>query len=72
MELLERGCVVTRMDEERHCTDLRDKIYGLLGLASNTVHLSVEADYKKNVVQAYTHVARKLIVNGYINILSRC
>jgi hypothetical protein len=72
MELLERGCVVTRMDEERHYTDPRDKIYGLLGLASDTVHLGVEADYEKNVVQAYTHVARKLIMNRYMNILSRC
>ena len=47
MELLERGCVVARMDEERYCTDLRDKIYGLLGLASDTVHLGVEVDYEK-------------------------
>jgi len=47
-------------------------VYGLLGLASDTVHLGVEADYEKNVVQAYTHVARKLIMNGYMDMLSWC
>jgi hypothetical protein len=60
------------MDDERQCTDPRDKIYGLLGFASDTVHLGVEADYEKNVVQAYTHVARKLIINGYMDMLSWC
>jgi hypothetical protein len=73
MELLMRSCVVvTGKDQDRQCTDPRDKIYGLLGLASDTVHFRVEADYEKNVVQAYTHVARKLIMNGYMDMLSWC
>jgi hypothetical protein len=66
MEFLERGCVVARTDEERQCTDPRDKIYGQLSLTSDTVHLGVEADYEKNVGQAYTHAARKLIMDGYM------
>jgi hypothetical protein len=63
--------VATDAHDGRQWKDPRDRIYGLLGL-SDAVRLGVEADYEKNVGQAYTDVARRLIANGYTDILSWC
>ncbi|ORY18413.1 heterokaryon incompatibility protein-domain-containing protein [Clohesyomyces aquaticus] len=50
-------------------TDPRDKVYGLLGLASDP--LGIEADYTKHVVQTYTDVAIA-IINSSANLDLMC
>jgi Heterokaryon incompatibility protein (HET) len=44
---------------ETECTDPRDKIYGLLGLATNT--FGVQPDYHKSICEVYLDVARAYI-----------
>ena len=63
-EAVSRGERVTMLDvlarfQEAVSTDPRDKVYGLLGLMSDT--LGVKADYTKSVGEAYTEVALALI-----------
>jgi hypothetical protein len=52
-------------------TDLRDKIYGLLGLVSDT--LSIEADYERSVQATYTKVTLALIKSlANLDIICQC
>ncbi|KAF2684624.1 HET-domain-containing protein [Lentithecium fluviatile CBS 122367] len=52
-------------------TDPRDKVYGLLGLVSDT--LGVEADYTKSVVETYVGVTLALInSSANLDILCQC
>ncbi len=53
----------------RHATDHRDKVFGLLGLATHTG--GITADYSKSTVKVFVEVARALIEeDANLNILS--
>jgi len=51
-------------------TDPRDKVFALLGIASDSQVLGLRPDYRKSYEEAYTDVTRAFIQNGYIEILS--
>jgi Heterokaryon incompatibility protein (HET) len=53
-------------------TDPRDKVFALLGIASDTKTLGLRPDYRKSCEEVYTDLARALIQNGYIELLSLC
>jgi hypothetical protein len=73
MELLVRGCIVASSSHsDRQATDPRDRIYGLLGLASDKNMLNIRPDYSKTLVESYTNVARTLIQHGFTDILAWC
>lgn len=70
-DLLERTCIDADITLFQ-ATDARDKIYGLLGLASDSDRLGIVPDYSKSVVEVYANVARALIADGKTTILSWC
>jgi hypothetical protein len=73
IDLLTRGCVVaSAVRSDRQASDLRDRIYGLLGLSSDCDDLKIIPDYSKGVVETYASVARALITHGYTDILAWC
>ena len=73
IELLHRGCVVTSSAESnRQSTNPRDRIYGLLGLASDCQVLNIIPDYSITVEECYKNVARVLLQHGHTDILSWC
>jgi hypothetical protein len=39
----------------RQCMDPRDKIYGILGILSNSISDNIEPDYQSSVVEVYKH-----------------
>ncbi|TVY25852.1 Heterokaryon incompatibility protein 6,OR allele [Lachnellula hyalina] len=51
-------------------TDPRDKVFALLGIASDAKALGLHCDYKKSCEDVYCEVARALIQNGHYDILS--
>ncbi|KAH7412582.1 heterokaryon incompatibility protein-domain-containing protein [Cadophora sp. MPI-SDFR-AT-0126] len=53
-------------------TDPRDKVFALLGIAKDAVDLALHPDYGKSCKEVYSDLARTLIRNGYIEILSLC
>jgi hypothetical protein len=53
-------------------TDPRDRIYGILGLAPDKKELDIKVDYKKEVHEVYTEVAKTLLTHNYTDILSWC
>jgi len=53
-------------------TDPRDKVFALLGIAADTKALGLHPDYRKSCEEVYTDLARTLIQNGYIELLSLC
>jgi hypothetical protein len=50
--------------------DDRDKIFGLLGLATDLEDLGIVPDYSKTCEETYLDAARKPIQNGYVDILA--
>ena len=54
------------------CKDPRDKIYGLLGMASDASELGIDTDYTKTADEAFEQVARYLIARGHLDILKWC
>ena len=70
--LLERTCMSGSAVISLNATDPRDKIYGLLGLATDTEQLGILPDYEKSIIEVYTDTSRKLIATGETSILSRC
>lgn len=73
VELLHRGCVVASSTESnRQSTNPRDRIYGLLGLASDRHVLNIVPDYSITVEECYKNVARVLLQHGHTDILSWC
>ena len=50
-------------------TDPRDKIYGLLGLASDAKQLKIAPDYSKSITEAYTEAAAKILSLGKLQLL---
>ena len=53
-------------------TDPRDRVYALLGMASDSKQLGVRPDYSVDCSTVYTHTARKLLETRNLGILSFC
>ncbi|KAI0425930.1 HET-domain-containing protein [Xylaria sp. FL1042] len=56
-----------------HCSDPRDKIFALLGLATDREDLErrgVTSDYKKLCREVYTHVTAVMLQQGHLSLLS--
>ena len=53
-------------------TDPRDKIFALLGIAGDAEVQGIFPDYRKACEDVYTDLARTLIQNGFIELLSLC
>ncbi|MCJ1352607.1 MAG: hypothetical protein MMC33_002591 [Icmadophila ericetorum] len=56
-------------------TDVRDLIYGLMGMASDNDQLrklGIQPDYHKSIIEAYTEITRGLIKNGDVLVLAWC
>ncbi len=51
------------------CTDPRDKIYGLLGIALDAEQLNIVPDYSKSVEKVYTEAAAKILSLGKLELL---
>lgn len=51
-------------------TDPRDKIFALLGIAADAEELGVHPNYLKSAKEVYTEIARQLIREGYLDVLS--
>lgn len=45
-------------------TDPRDKIYGILNLASDAAKLNIQPDYTLTVIQAYSSITKAFIRDG--------
>ena len=56
----------------RRATDARDRIYGLLGIANDTIAKQVTVDYKKSTKEVYTEVAAALVTRYGLDTLSYC
>ena len=73
IELLHRGCVVaSSAQSNRQSTNPRDRIYGLLGLASDRQVVNIIPDYSITVEECYKNAARVLLHHGHTDILSWC
>lgn len=70
--LLERTCMSDHASQPLNATDPRDKIYGLLGLATDSGQLGILPDYEKSIIEVYNDTSRKLIATGKTSILSWC
>ncbi|RWA03322.1 hypothetical protein EKO27_g11783 [Xylaria grammica] len=56
-----------------HCSDPRDKIFALLGLATDQEDLErrgVTPDYRKSCREVYTHVTAVMLQQGHLSLLS--
>ena len=69
---VEPSPLIYLMRSLRHfqATDPRDKVFALLGIASDSQVLGLRPDYRKSCEEVYTDVTRAFIQNGYIEILS--
>lgn len=56
----------------RRASDARDRIYGLLGIANDTIAKQVTVDYKKSPKEVYTEVAAALVTRYGLDTLSYC
>lgn len=55
-----------------NATDPRDRVFALLGIATDAGVLGVRPDYSKSCEQVYTELARALLSHGYFDVLSHC
>ncbi|KAK4545542.1 hypothetical protein LTR36_002892 [Oleoguttula mirabilis] len=55
-----------------NATDPRDRVFALLGIATDAEELGVRPDYSKSWEQVYTELARVLLGHGYFDVLSHC
>lgn len=53
-------------------TDSRDRVFALLGIATDARELEVKPDYSKSCEEVYTGLARILLRHGYFDVLSHC
>jgi hypothetical protein len=57
----------------RQCLDPRDKIYGILGILSNTISSQIEPDYRSSVAEVYKYAMLTAIsINKRIQMLKSC
>ena len=60
------------VDNSTNATEPKDKIFALLGMATDATALAVLPDYKQSITIAYTALARAIIGHGHIDLLSLC
>ena len=53
-------------------SDPRDRIFALLGIATEIDELGIKPDYSKSCEEVYTETARTLLSHGYFDVLSHC
>ena len=70
--ILQRTCILRPAGDLLKATDTRDKIYGLLGLASDSKKLGILPKYGKSATEVYAYVARAMIADGHTTILAWC
>jgi hypothetical protein len=75
--LLERCYVIGSSPSNREATVPRDKIYGLLGLASDAEELGIISNYlnlhsEMETACILTDITSRLLSHGYIDILAWC
>ncbi|KAF5878889.1 putative heterokaryon incompatibility protein [Botrytis fragariae] len=75
VKLLERGCIQASNDLVRKARYPRDRIYGLLGMASDAQSLNIQPIYTnidsdEETVQIFTSVSRKLLVQNNGDLLA--
>lgn len=70
--LLQRTCICDSAKSPLKATDARDKIYGLLAIASDSDQLGIFPAYEKTTVEVYIDATRALIANGQTSILTWC
>lgn len=70
--LLQRTCICGSAKMPLKATDARDKIYGLLAIASDSNQLGILPAYEKTTVEVYIDATRALISNGQTSILTWC
>lgn len=71
MEHLNRA-FIQRSDVAAGAGVPEDRIYGLLGIASDAEQLNIQIDYKSGFQQVYTNLARTLAQNGNLEVLLLC
>ncbi|KAK5634225.1 hypothetical protein RRF57_009939 [Xylaria bambusicola] len=54
------------------CSDMRDRIYGVLGQIRDVDHIGILPDYSKSVAEIYTDVTRKYIEEHLKKLLILC
>ncbi|KAF2257736.1 hypothetical protein CC78DRAFT_549686 [Lojkania enalia] len=59
-----------RTHRKFYASDPRDKVFALLGLASDAETLGIRVDYHQTFEQVFTAVAEKLLLNGFVEVLS--
>ena len=69
LDLLVTFYVNVRPRSLLRCTDPRDKIYSLLGIASDAEQLEIVPDYSKSVEEVYTDAAAKILSLGKLELL---
>ncbi|KAN0095751.1 heterokaryon incompatibility protein-like protein [Hyaloscypha variabilis] len=77
IRLLERCYVLGSSPSNKEATHARDKIYGLLGLASDAKPLDIVPHYRNlksdlETAAIFKEVTSKLLLHGYIDILAWC
>ncbi|CAD6447755.1 cf9b8c6c-2e22-4f7d-ae71-1c3655b0a70b [Sclerotinia trifoliorum] len=75
--LLERGCIQASKELLRKAKYPRDRIYGLLGMASDASLLNIQPIYTNvdsddETVKIFTSVSRILLEHGNVDILAWC
>lgn len=70
--LLQRTCICGSARSSLKATDAKDKIYGLLAIASDSDQLGILPAYEKTIVEVYTDATRALIADGQTSILTWC
>jgi hypothetical protein len=68
--LLRTTCGVASEELGIKTTDERDRIFGLLGLASDKEKLRISVDYAKDPKDVYIDTSRALLENGHMELLS--
>ena len=69
LDLLVTFYVNVRPRSQLRSTDPRDKIYSLLGIASDAEQLKIVPDYSKSVEEVYTDAAAKILSLGKLELL---
>ena len=69
IQLLRRANSVSAALNNIHATDPRDRIFGMLGLASDTDKLEIRPDYSKPCKEVHVNAARTLLQHGHTDVL---
>ena len=57
---------------ERKCSDPRDYVFGVLGIAGDAVARQIQVYYEVSLIKLFTHVAMLFLVSSGLGVPSRC